>query len=190
MTNKPPTRIIVGASDQHYPGWLQTHENQLDITRWDDWRTVAQPGTLTHILSEHVWEHLTIEEAQIAARHCFAMLSPGGRVRCAAPDGNFPNPEYQDTVKVGGPGPADHPAASHKVVHTWDTLTDVFGAAGFEVSLLEWCDDGGAFHATGWDEQDGFIYRSARFDHRNQAGLLGFVSLIVDAMKAPTFNES
>lgn len=54
MTNKPPTRIIVGASDQHYPGWLQTHENQLDITRWDDWRTVAQPGTLTHILSEHV----------------------------------------------------------------------------------------------------------------------------------------
>jgi Ca2+-binding RTX toxin-like protein len=71
-----------------------------------------------------------------------------------------------------------------------DTLTDVFGAAGFEVSLLEWCDDDGAFHATGWNERDGFIYRSARFDHRNQAGSLGFVSLIVDAMKAPTFNES
>lgn len=28
-----------------------------------------------------------------------------------------------------------------------------------------------------------FIYRSARFDHRNQNDELGFVSLIVDAVK-------
>ncbi|CAN5656879.1 hypothetical protein BH23CHL3_BH23CHL3_06110 [soil metagenome] len=190
MTNERPTRVIVGASDQNYPGSLQTHQGQLDITGWDDLLAVARPGILTHILNELLWEHLTIEEAQLAARHCFGMLAPGGRVRCAVPDGNFPKPEYQDTVKVGGPGPADHPAASHKVVHTWDTLTDVFGAAGFEVSLLEWCDDDCAFHATEWNERDGFIYRSARFDHRNQAGSLGFVSLIVDGMKAPTFNES
>ncbi|CAI8987667.1 Glutamine amidotransferase type-2 domain-containing protein [Bacillus sp. IT-79MI2] len=33
------------------------------------------------------------------------------------------------------------------------------------------------------EEKVGFIYRSKRFDHRNQDGKLGFVSLIVDAVK-------
>ncbi len=183
MANERPTRIIVGASDQNYPGWLQTQQDTLDITCWDDWRKIARPGTLTHILSEHVWEHLTIEEAHLAAHHCFAMLAPDGIVRCAVPDGNFRNPEYQNTVKVGGPGPASHPAASHKVVYTWDTLTDLFETSGFNVRLLEWCDDNGIFHAQEWDEREGFIYRSARFDHRNRYGSLGFVSLIVDALK-------
>lgn len=179
----PSTRIIVGASSQRYLGWQQAQQDELDITRWENWTAVIAPGTLTHILAEHVWEHLTIDEARIAARHCFAMLAPGGRVRCAVPDGNFPDTNYQRTVQVGGPGPADHPAASHKVVYTWDTLTDVFERAGFRVRLLEWCDDEGVFHANAWDEEDGFIYRSARFDHRNQQGRLGFVSLIVDAVK-------
>lgn len=142
-----------------------------------------EPGSLTHILSEHVWEHLTISEGMLAARHCYRMLASGGRVRCAVPDGNFPDEDYQRIVKVGGPGPADHPAATHRVVYTWDTLTEVFQQAGFEVDLLEWCDDHGEFHATEWDERDGFIYRSARFDHRNQDGVIRFASLIVDAIK-------
>lgn len=43
--------------------------------------------------------------------------------------------------------------------------------------------DGLDFHFNDWDENDGFIYRSKRFDHRNQDGELGFVSLIVDALK-------
>jgi predicted SAM-dependent methyltransferase len=182
------TRIIVGATSQDYPGWVHTQENQLDITRWNDWTTMFEPGSLTHILSEHVWEHLPIDRGMLAARHCYHMLASGGRVRCAVPDGNFPNEDYQRIVKVGGPGPADHPAASHKVVYTWDTLTDVFASAGFDVTLLEWCDENGDFHATDWDEHDGFVYRSVRFDHRNRNGTLGFVSLIVDAIKPGASN--
>ncbi|HET7300482.1 MAG TPA: hypothetical protein VFJ01_07485 [Oleiagrimonas sp.] len=183
MTVAPPTRIIVGASSQDDPGWAQTQQDELDITRWADWTTMFTPGALTHILSEHVWEHLTFDEARLAATHCFAMLAPGGRVRCAVPDGNFPDDDYQCTVQIGGPGPAGHPAASHKVIYTWDTLTAVFEQAGFEVRLLEWCDDEGVFHATDWDARDGFVYRSLRFDHRNQHGQLRFVSLIIDATK-------
>lgn len=71
----------------------------------------------------------------------------------------------------------------HKVIYRWETLTEVFEKVGFEVRLLEWCDDNGTFHSTSWDEEDGFIYRSARFDHHNQDGMLGFVSLILDAVK-------
>ena len=179
------TRVIVGASSQDYPGWVQTQQDELDITHYDDWTYLFRPGSLTHILAEHVWEHLTLDEALVAARNCYDVLAPGGRVRCAVPDGKFPDAEYQRIVQVGGPGPIDHPAASHRIVYTWDTLTDVFASAGFDVSLLEWCDDSGAFHTNTWDKRDGFIYRSARFDHRNQDGVIRFASLIVDAVKPP-----
>lgn len=62
----------------------------------------------------------------------------------------------------------------------------MFEGAGFEVRLLEYCDEDGQFHYEEWDAQQGFIYRSLRFDHRNQDGKLGFVSLIVDAVKPDT----
>lgn len=176
-------RVIVGASSQTYPGWIQTQQDELDIRSWHEWTAMFRPGTLARVLGEHVWEHLTIERARLAARNCLAMLAPGGFVRCAVPDGNFPDEEYQRTVQVGGPGPVDHPAASHKVLYTWDTLTDVFAQAGFDVRLLEWCDGDGAFHATNWDEREGFVYRSVRFDHRNQDGTIRFASLILDAIK-------
>jgi predicted SAM-dependent methyltransferase len=104
-------------------------------------------------------------------------------VRCAVPDGFFPDEDYQKGVQVGGPGPADHPAASHKIVHTYQTIRPLFEEAGFHVKLLEYCDEHGKFHEHEWDEVDGFIYRTRRFDHRNQNGELGFVSLLVDAVK-------
>ena len=50
--------------------------------------------------------------------------------------------------------------------------------------LLEWWDDGGMFHHEKWDERDGFIYRSACFDYRNSDGVLGFTSLLIDAIKS------
>lgn len=42
--------------------------------------------------------------------------------RCTVPDGFFLNEEYQNIVKVGGPGPKDDPVASHKIVHTFRTI--------------------------------------------------------------------
>lgn len=59
----------------------------------------------------------------------------------------------------------------------------MFTAGGFEVKLLEYCDETGQFHFNFWEEKEGFIYRSKRFDHRNAEGRLGFISLIVDAVK-------
>ncbi|GAK42532.1 SAM-dependent methyltransferase-like protein [Paenibacillus sp. TCA20] len=59
----------------------------------------------------------------------------------------------------------------------------MFEEAGFIVSLLEYCDEQGKFHEKEWNPQDGFIYRSKQFDHRNTGEQLGFVSLIVDAKK-------
>lgn len=148
-----------------------------------DWEKIFSINSLEAILAEHVWEHLTYEEGVEAAKICFDFLKPGGYLRCAVPDGFFSDEDYQKAVQIGGPGPKDHPAASHKTVHNYKTITSMFGEAGFHVSLLEYCDENGQFHFHDWDENQGYIYRSKRFDHRNQNGKLCFVSLIVDAQK-------
>lgn len=178
-----PLRIILGAGEQRYPGWIATQREQLDLTRREDWEASFGERRPDALLCEHVWEHLTEPEGRAAAALCFEFLWPGGYLRCAVPDANFPNAEYQRNVQVGGPGPLDHPAADHKMIYDYQLFRDVFAAAGFEVELLEYCDEDGRFHATDWDAADGPIFRSLRSDPRNQHGALGFVSLIIDAKK-------
>ena len=89
-------------------------------------------------------------------------------------------------AQVGGPGPKDHPAADHKIVYDYRLFCDVFASAGFTVDLLEYCDEHGRFHYHHWDYVAAPIYRSFRTDHRNQGTNLGFVSLIIDAIKPPS----
>ncbi|AFH61718.1 class I SAM-dependent methyltransferase [Paenibacillus caseinilyticus] len=177
-------RIVVGAGAVcNNPGWIHTQEEELSLLNREQWAPRFKEGSITAILAEHVWEHLTYDEGVQAARLCYDYLKPGGYIRCAVPDGWFPNDDYQRTVQVGGPGPKEHPAASHKIVHTCRSLQSLFASAGFEVELLEYCDESGRFHARDWDETKGFIYRTRRFDHRNRDGALRFVSLLVDAVK-------
>ncbi|MCA0970924.1 methyltransferase domain-containing protein [Halobacillus litoralis] len=178
------TRVVIGAGEHsNNPGWIETQESELNLLKKEDWNRRFDEGSIDAVLAEHVWEHLTYEEGREAARICYEHLKPGGYIRCAVPDGYFPDEAYQEGVQVGGPGPADHPAASHKIVHTYKTLRAMFEEAGFHVRLLEYCREDGTFIYEEWDETDGFIYRSRRFDHRNQNGTLGFTSVIVDAVK-------
>jgi predicted SAM-dependent methyltransferase len=93
-----PLRIIIGAGDQQWPGWIATQKEQLDLLcKPENWRAIvfhARPADA--FLCEHVWEHLTETEGRAAAL-CFKWLKPGGYLRCAVPDGNFPDPDYQMT---------------------------------------------------------------------------------------------
>lgn len=183
-TPKDALRVVIGSGEyNNNPEWIQTQESELDLLKRDDWVNRFLPNTISAILAEHVWEHLTYQEGIEAAKICFEFLEPRGYVRCAVPDGFFQDEDYQKGVQVGGPGPADHPAASHKIVLNYKTITSMFESAGFEVNLLEYCDEYGAFHYKEWDEKKGFIYRSKRFDQRNKNGKLGFLSLIIDAKK-------
>ncbi len=178
-----PIKIIVGASSQSYSGWIQTQEEQLNLLNRSDWEISFGNRRIDVILSEHVWEHLSFDEGVQAAKNCYDFLKIGGYIRCAVPDGFFQNEWYQNMVQVGGPGPADHPAAGHKIVHNYKTIRKMFEEAGFKIKLLEYCDELGKFHYNEWDSKNGFIYRSYRYDHRNKNRELGFVSLIVDAVK-------
>jgi predicted SAM-dependent methyltransferase len=177
-------KVVVGAGEYNKgEDWIHTQEDELSLVVEEHWSNRFLPESIKAILTEHVWEHLTYQEGIDSAKLCYKYLMPGGYIRCAVPDAFFPNEEYQKGVQIGGPGPADHPAASHKIVHNYKTLSTMFKSAGFEVELLEYCDENGAFHYHEWNEKNGFIYRSKRFDHRNRDGKLGFVSLIIDAKK-------
>ncbi|WP_339169065.1 SAM-dependent methyltransferase [Paenibacillus sp. FSL R5-0341] len=178
-----PLKIIIGASSQAYPDWIQTQEEELNLLDRADWEESFKSRKIRTILAEHVWEHLSYEEGVEAAKICYDFLEPEGYIRCAVPDAFFRNEEYQNIVQIGGPGPKEHPAASHKIVHNYKTITSMFEEAGFKIKLLEYCDESGEFHFNNWNPEDGFIYRSFQFDHRNNNDELGFVSLIVDAVK-------
>jgi len=120
------------------------------------------------------------EDGLIAACNCHMYLKPEGYFRVAVPDGFHPNAEYIDYVKPGGIGAG---AEDHKILYNFRSLESVFMHAGFHIDLLEYFDEKREFHYKEWSPQDGMIYRSKRFDERNQNGLLNYTSLILDARK-------
>ncbi|EUJ33930.1 hypothetical protein MFLO_01890 [Listeria floridensis FSL S10-1187] len=176
-------KVIIGAGETRIPGWLSTQENELDLLDAKTWLALFDENSIDALLAEHVWEHLSAADGVLAAKNAFRFLKPGGYIRIAVPDRNFRNEAYQTLVQVGGPGPKDHPAASHKIVYDAAQLSASFESAGFETELLEYCDPDGNFHYRYWNPEDGLIGQSLRFDTRNTEKELGMVSIVLDAHK-------
>ncbi|MBD3250128.1 MAG: hypothetical protein GF381_00975 [Candidatus Pacebacteria bacterium] len=176
-------KVIIGAGKTSFDGWVSTQEDELNLLSVENFKEMFGNEQVEAMLAEHVWEHMTLEEGKIAAKNCFDYIMPGGYLRCAVPDANFNNEWYQNLVQVGGPGPKEHPAYSHKIVYEYKTFVSIFKEAGFEVELLEYCDKNGNFHYSYWNPDDGRIGRSLRFDTRNSEEKLGMVSIIIDAKK-------
>jgi predicted SAM-dependent methyltransferase len=174
-----PIRLFLSAGPYSREGFISTQQSELDLLQPQDWLQSFGERRARTILAEHVWEHLTLEEGLEAARVCYDFLEPGGLLRLAVPDGLHPDPAYQAMVAIGGPGPA----ADHKTLYDYRTLPPLFEAAGFTTALLEFWDESNNFQATDWNPEDGLIFRSLRFDPRNQNGALGFTSLILDARR-------
>jgi predicted SAM-dependent methyltransferase len=118
-TREDIMKIVIGAGKTHYDGWIHTQEDELNLLNESSFLKYASQGSVDCFLAEHVWEHMTQDEGIQAARNCHKFLKPGGYLRVAVPDKNFRNDWYQNMVKVGGPGPADHPAADHKIVYDY-----------------------------------------------------------------------
>ncbi len=176
-------KLIIGAGRFAQEGWVSTQQDMLNVLNADDWERICAGEQLEALLAEHVWEHMTYEEGLAAARNCYHYLAPGGYLRCAVPDANFRNDWYQNMAKVGGPGPADHPAYGHKMFYDYQLFRHLFEKVGFEVELLEYCDEQGIFHYRYWNESDGHVGRSLRYDTRNSLEKLGMVSIIINAYK-------
>ena len=183
-------KVILGAGKTNYSGWIATQEAELNLLHKQDFERMFEKRKVSAFLAEHVWEHMTFEEGCEAARNCYEYLEPGGYVRAAVPDANFRNEWYQNMVKVGGNGDPKHPAYSHRIVYDYKSFEAVFKQAGFDVTLLEWCDENGEFHFKDWSAEEGMIGRSLRFDTRNRDGKLGMVSIILDARKPAEIEQN
>jgi predicted SAM-dependent methyltransferase len=164
LTNQQPIKIIVGARDTQQAGWIATDIHSLNLLDRRDWQKNFAPGTISAIMAEHVWEHLTHEEGIRAAEICYEYLQGGGYLRLAVPDGLHPNPAYLDWVRPQGVGPD---AEEHKLIYDYRSLGELLRTCGFHVQLLEYFDELGRFHYQEWNPEQGLIRRSRRFDPRN-----------------------
>ena len=181
MLRSSPLRIVIGAGGVYQKGWIPTDIEQLNLLRLEDWRRYFKPDSIDAILAEHVYEHLTENEAYQAAKNCFLFLKPTGYIRVAVPDGYHISLDYIKAVEPGGSGSGSD---DHEVLYNYRTLAHVFESAGFEVNWLEYFDEGGTFHIKDWHEDDGLINRSSKYGKRNSDGRLNYTSIIIDALKA------
>jgi predicted SAM-dependent methyltransferase len=176
-------KIIVGAAESHQKGWFSTNEQWLDITKEIDWIRLFRGKTiLTHVVAEHVFEHLTPNETHKALCNICRHLNDGGRIRIAVPDGYNPSEEYIEHVRVGGRG---DDAADHKQLMDQDSLKKYLMDAGLSsIEVVEGYDKDGFLTSNSWSSENGYIRRSRQNEDSVDWGFPdASTSLIVDAWK-------
>lgn len=186
VTMGKPIKVIVGAAMTHQAGWYSTNEQWLDITQSCDWQRVFRgKALLTHLLAEHVFEHLTPDETRQTLRNIARHMVPGGRIRIAVPDGYHPDPTYIRHVGIAGIG-AD--AADHKQLLNSDSLRKYLEEAGFQAELQEGYRRDGELVQKPLHPDDGAVIRS-RSNARTMAGRAGWdfvdanTSLVIDGIR-------
>jgi predicted SAM-dependent methyltransferase len=82
-------KLQIGAGGNPLPGWLNTELQPLrrDMLYLDAARLFPfADDSFDHVFSEHVIEHLTLEEGERMLGECFRVLRPGGTMRISTPD--------------------------------------------------------------------------------------------------------
>nr|WP_068892869.1 hypothetical protein [Pedobacter panaciterrae] len=172
-------QIIIGAHTTDYKDWLPTNIENLNLLEIASFDNLFGDKKADRFLAEHVFEHISYDDAIIALKNCNKYLKKGGVVRIAVPDGFHPNPDYINMVKPGGYGEGAH---DHKLLYDYKKLSKAFEESGYRVNLLEYYDENGQFHFNEWDSKDGHVIRSKRYDKRFNEPL-GYSSLIVEGIK-------
>ena len=127
--------LIVGAALTTQRDWFSTNEEWLDVTNANHWnRLFNREKRIERILSEHVFEHLTINEMRVALRLIYDHMILGGTLRIAVPDGNHPSDIYRKHCGINGIG-AD--ANDHKQFLTFEKLSLEAEKCGFQCYLIE-----------------------------------------------------
>ena len=63
-------KIVIGAGNTKFDGWISTQETELDLLNREDFERMFSEEKPTAFLAEHVWEHMTLEDGIIAAKNC------------------------------------------------------------------------------------------------------------------------
>jgi predicted SAM-dependent methyltransferase len=175
-----PVKLEIGSGTTFQKGWIPSDYNNLNIVNSNEWDKYFVSGQIEAILAEHVFEHLTSEEAAKAAQNCFFYLKPKGYLRVAVPDGGHPNPDIISMIQPGGSGGG---AYDHKVLYTYKTFSKLFEDVGFDIKLYEYYDENANFINNAWDEKEGFISRSFKNTTNKEDIKLKNYSILLDAVK-------
>ena len=56
--------VVANGAFNNNPGWIQTQEDDLNLLVETMWEARFEYNSISAILAEHVWEHLTFEEGK------------------------------------------------------------------------------------------------------------------------------
>jgi predicted SAM-dependent methyltransferase len=172
-------KVILGSNDSFCEGWISTDLPHFDITKSSDWDYFFKSYEVNNFLAEHVLEHLTKPDGEIAARLVFKYLKRGGCFRIAVPDAWHPNPEYinreSDTSNYY------QPPHNHKSFWNMKTLSELLISIGFTVELLEYCSEKKEIITTVFANDKGIIKRSFSKGYVDE--IKDYSSLIIDSKK-------
>ncbi len=175
---KESCKIIIGAGKTNYEGWIKTDYPVFNAINFWEWRFLFGKRIITNLLSEHVLEHLTIDEVRGFFKNSHKYLCPGGVIRIAVPDQFHINPDYIEYVKPNGIGPG---ADDHKSFWNYKSLTELANEVGFIANPLEYWDENGKFNFLDIDNVNGKIIRSKSRGYVND--IENYSSLIIDFIK-------
>lgn len=173
------TKFSGDCAGTKFNGWINTDIDILDITSLGNSNKLFKIDSISNILAEHVWEHLTKEESKKALDNCFRFLNKKGRLRIAVSDNHLSDKDYIDYVKPSGYGVGSD---DHKVLYTYTTFSDELENSGFMVQLVEYFNESICFFKKKWFAEEGFVLRIFEFNERNK-NELKYTSLILDGVK-------
>ena len=158
VKNHPTERKLhIGAGCNVLHGWLNTDYSgpiYLDAGL----PFLIEDNSFDYIFSEHMFEHLTLKQAENMLRESYRILKPGGVLRIATPDYQFlinlynnpthdvnqrymewSNGKYVRSNKVEPLFVVNnfHTSWGHKVVYDYDTLARLVESCGFEAKQCE-----------------------------------------------------
>jgi predicted SAM-dependent methyltransferase len=155
---EPSLKIIIGASETHFPGWVVTEQFFFDVTKAESWKRNFGTRKIDNLLAEHVFEHLTVSEIICAIKHASKYLKPGGIFRIAVPDGYHPSAYMRELVKPGG---LEEAAKDHKVLLNVDLMRKLVNSSHFSFVAVEYFGKNGHF-VSEYTDDNGYIFRSSK----------------------------
>jgi predicted SAM-dependent methyltransferase len=152
----PQTKIVLGAGNTSFPGWLSLNRDMCDLTLEKDFRFLFKTSSLDNILLEHVVEHLETQDFEKALDIMKKFLRPGGRIRIAVPDKNHPSSYVRELTGINGTEPG---ADDHKAFYSIDDFKGLALKHGLTLEPLEYFDHSGIFHSRDFNMENGYIIR-------------------------------
>jgi len=181
-------KIIIGASGTNQQGWITTERITLDLLDPKKWLKLIDKHSISNILAEHVFEHLTENEGQKGIETCLMFLKKGGTMRIAVPDSYHPSKEYHEYSKPGGYGAG---ARDHKEFYNYQKVGELVSPFNnfIQISFLEYYDEEGKLHSKDIDKEKGKIERTIKAGRRINGTNDIYSSLIFDIILKKEFDK-